>query len=1071
MHPYLFFYFLGGVTFIPLTLLVTIAVLWIRLPTIDQSLPRPTDLPPPHVLLQQQKELEEWSSQEKKALRGSTDSTSSSSTTTTATTATTTATTSDHLSGLSRRKSRSRSDQPKSSHSLAPSLAGSSSPSRITKGASDTESTSEDDDQDDALSHTSKRSSPSGGPPSGRTPNVPMQADPNLNKEGYVRMTRVPRLGPAAETISDLMANMLFQPKNARPKDSYYAVLRYDTLFLYESDQQRDCKAVVPMNLFEVKIFPRNLPDNEVFNKEHPIQVKRKPDIIPSSSVLDNGQDEYYIFIHSPVIKEDWYLALLYASKLRKPGTKQKIQDKAQFDVEAIQNHIRVLHSNKHHEHTRWFNSFLGRIFLGVYKTKKIQDVMIAKITRKTLKLKRPSFLGEIKVRSFNIGHSIPYITRTKMHDLALNGELLAEFHLAYRGGIRVEIEVDVGLGLSTLKPVKVTVVLAVLVKSISGMMTLKIKAPPTNRFWIGFQEPPEMDIVIEPIVADKAIKLNMVLTAIESKIREAMVEAIVLPNMDDYPFFDSKGTGGIFEGDEEILPEQVTDSEAESTMPGKSTKSTTTKSPGGRRGSESSQCSESGPGAERKQSWSSTSTDSEEEVESKPATPPLYLNQNNSSSTFVSAQPIPIANTMAAKFKRFSQAHFSPKQLDTMGDSAKLNTKPTVATSIATAIRTPPSNTQLSGSGASVTKYSSIPKLSAVASLESADHVPPRIFSSSPSNAPLKKESTNSLRRLASLESPTSDDSESTTTGPEEVVTPTADPAYQALAPTKVKSHKPEFDTFPRSNSLSRWDTSPSTHVDSEETETGKGTGAKNEPGMSSSSSHIGIAGILEGSRSGANTVQGNLANLFASAVEKKKKLQNRSLGSSPDDGKNINGDTASKDHGRKSSGDGITLRLKKDLMRRDDKDREETSSIKSFGSLLGGHRRRGSLPANTKGPADPRIFLERTVSSNSTPTQRGGFHTSDTDASTNGLPPAPRAHLSNIPTLSLNGKASLSPSVSSASSSSSSSTTSSTSAFLQQKSQAAIGATKAWVKRSLEDRRMSEDDPLLSGKMRTTD
>lgn len=770
------------------------------------------------------------------------------------------------------------------------------------------------------------------------------------------------------------------------------------------------------------------------------------------------------------------YLALLYASKLRKPGTKQKIQDKAQFDIEAIQNHIRILHSDKHHEHTRWFNSFLGRIFLGVYKTKKIQDVMIAKITRKTLKLKRPSFLGEIKVRSFNIGHSIPYITRTKMHDLALNGELLAEFHLDYRGGIRVEIEVDVGLGLSTLKPVKVTIVLAVLVKSISGMMTLKIKAPPTNRFWIGFQEPPEMDIVIEPIVADKAIKLNMVLTAIESKIREAMVEAIVLPNMDDYPFFDSKGTGGIFEGDEDILPEQATDSEAESTMPGRSTKSTTTKSPGGRRGSESSQCSESGPGVERKQSWSSTYTDSEEEVESTPlaATPPLYLNQNNSSSTFVPAQPIPIANTMAAKFKRFSQAHFSPKSLDTVGDSTKLNTKPTVATSIATAIRTSPSSTQLSGLGASATKYqSSIPKLSAVASLESTDHVPPRIFSNSPSNAPSKKESTNSLRRLASLESPTSDDSESTTTAPDEVVTPTRDPAYQALAsPMKVKNHKPEFDTFPRSNTLHRWDTSPSTLVNTEETDTVKGTGTKDEPVMSSSSSHVGIAGILEGSRSGANTVQGNLANLFASAVEKKKKFQNRSLGNSPDNGKNTNGNSiASKDHGRKNSGDGITLRLKKDLMRRDDKDCEETSSIKTFGSLLGGHRRRGSLPANTKGP-DSRIVLERTVSSNSTPTQRGGFHTqSDTDASsTNGLPPAPRGHLSSIPT-SLNGKPSLSPSVSSASSSSSSSTTSSTSAFLQQKSQAAIGATKAWVKRSLEDRRMSEDDPLLSGKMRTTD
>ncbi|KAF9334554.1 hypothetical protein BG006_001970 [Podila minutissima] len=1089
MHPYLFFYFLGGVTFIPLTLLVTIAVLWIRLPVIDPSLPRPTDLPPPHVLLQQQKDQEEWLSNEKKALRGSTDSTSSSSTST----VTATTTTSDHSSsgGLSRRKSRLRFDQ-KSCHSpRGPSMvSGSLSPSRRNVDSGTESEPSEDDEEDDSLSHTPKRvSSPSlgGPPPSGRRPNVPMQADPNLNKEGYVRMTRVPRLGPATETISDLMANILFQPKNARPKDSYYAVLRYDTLFLYESDQQRDCKAVVPMNLFEVKIFPRNLPDNEVFNKEHPIQIKRKPDIIPSSSVLDNGQDEYYIFIHSPVIKEDWYLALLYASKLRKPGTKQKIQDKAQFDIEAIQNHIRVLHSDRHHEHTRWFNSFLGRIFLGVYKTKKIQNVFIQKITRKTLKLKRPSFLGEIKVRSFNIGQSIPYITRTKLHDLALNGELLAEFHLAYRGGVRVEIEVDVGLGLNSLKSVKVTVVLAVLVKSISGMMTLKVKAPPTNRFWIGFQEPPEMDIVIEPIVADKAIKLNVVLAAIESKIREAMVEAIVLPNMDDYPFFDSHGTGGIFEGDEEILPEQATDSEAES-MPGRSAKSTTIKSAGGRRGSESSQCSESGP-VERKQSWSSTCTDSEGEVESTPvATSPLYLNQNNSGSStnFVPAQPIPIANTMAAKFKRFSQAHFSPKSIDTLGDSAKLNTKPTVATSIATAIRTSRSSTHLSGIGAGATKHqSNIPKLSAVASLaESADHVHSRIFSSSPSNAPSKKDSSNSLRRLATLESPISDDSESTTTGPDEILTPTGvDPAYQGASPTKAKntSRKPEFDTFPRSNTLRRWDTASMTLVEAEaeaETGTGKGTGTKDETSMSSSSSHVGIAGILEGSRSGANTVQGNLANLFASAVEKRKKLQRNSFGSSPEDGKDSGNNGASKDHGRKNSGDGLmSLRLKKDmLMRRDDKDRDESASNKSLSSLLGGHRRRGSLPASTnKGSPDPRIVLERTGSSNSAPSSQpeGSVHTqtSNTEASsTNGLPPAPRGHSSNIPTPASN-KPSLSPSVSSASSSSASSTTSSTSAFLQQKSQAAIGATKAWVKRSLEDRRMSEDDPLLSGKMQTTD
>jgi hypothetical protein len=48
-----------------------------------------------------------------------------------------------------------------------------------------------------------------------------------------------------------------------------------------------------------------------------------------------------------------------------------------------------------------------------------------------------------------------------------------------------------------------------------------------------------------------------------------------------------------------------------------------------------------------------------------------------------------------------------------------------------------------------------------------------------------------------------------------------------------------------------------------------------------------------------------------------------------------------------------------------------------------------------------------------------------------------------------------------------SSASSTMSKSAYLQKKSQAALGSAKAWVKRSIEDRRVSEDDPLLS-KMR---
>ncbi|KAF9578411.1 hypothetical protein BGW38_005793, partial [Lunasporangiospora selenospora] len=694
MHPYLFFYLLGGVTFIPLTLTVTVLVLWIRLPTLDPSLPRPTDLPSAASLTPSAASLSSSASPP-----SSSSSSSSGSIGTSVEddlldviddgdkdrekekdrdkdlpTGASTATASDNHGRLQWRKPKTRSDQsqalsaakpsPSLSSSLPTSLSSSSgsspvsvtsAPSRIRKQDSPSSGTTEvdssDDDQHDqqhgsesddstepnnrlrsqdneedyhgdhidndsderpdrqgfkdATPRGSKNTStPTAQQSTKRNPEVLVQSDPRLNKERFVRMTRVPRLGPAAESISDYMTNMLFQPKNTRPKDSYYAVLRYDTLFLYESDQQRECKAVVPMKLYEVRIFPKNLPDNEVFNKEHPIQIKRIPAAVSSAGVIDSGQDEYYIFIPSPVIKEDWYLALLHASKLQKPGTKKLARDKAQFEPEAIENHIRILHSDKHHEHTRWFNSFLGRIFLGVYRTKRVQEIFIQKITRKTLKLKRPSFLGEIKVKSFHIGHSIPYITRTRLIELARNGELTSEFYLSYRGGVRVEIEVDVGLGLATLKPMKVTIVLAVLVN------------------------------------------------AIESKIREAMAEAIVLPNMDDYPFFDSHGTGGIFEGDEEVSSDSVDESDAESAKAGQlpgsigvnsgsggggggggggaylSGGSVAKTGNNGRRGSDSSVMSDvtSAPphidsSDGRKHSWSSNSTDSD--VDSEPSGPP----------------------------------------------------------------------------------------------------------------------------------------------------------------------------------------------------------------------------------------------------------------------------------------------------------------------------------------------------------------------------------------------------------------------------------------------------------------
>jgi hypothetical protein len=80
-----------------------------------------------------------------------------------------------------------------------------------------------------------------------------------------------------------------------------------------------------------------------------------------------------------------------------------------------------------------------------------------------------------------------------------------------------------------------------------AGKLLLKVKPPPTNRFWVGFYQMPQMEWEVAPIVSDKQIRFSMVTNAIQSKIREFIAENIVLPNMDDFPFFSCTGQGGVF--------------------------------------------------------------------------------------------------------------------------------------------------------------------------------------------------------------------------------------------------------------------------------------------------------------------------------------------------------------------------------------------------------------------------------------------------------------------------------------------------------------------------------------------
>lgn len=389
-------------------------------------------------------------------------------------------------------------------------------------------------------------------------------------RRGWIRIRR--EFQPDDSTgsiISGIQSYVSGKNAQKKRKEKYFALLKFGTLFLFDSESQTECKLVIPIHSYKASIYPEHLPDHEVFARPNAIKLTRthaskEADkvTLASSPVADHkkqtsdeeefsAEDEFYVFCDRPVDKEDWYFAFLEASNtMPADPTIPNIEyvDNTRFDQIALNQLIKTLQEDSSHRHAQWLNAILGRIFLSVYKTDRINELIYHKVSKKAKTVKRPGFIGEISVQNVKPGHSLPYITRPKLLSLSQSGELQAQANIHYAGSFRLEIATDITWSYSSMmKPIKVHVVLSVMLKKLTGKILVKIKAPPTNRIWIGFYEPPQMDWKIEPVVSDKPIKLSMVTNAIESKIREFMIENMVLPNMDDFPFFETDGLGAIF--------------------------------------------------------------------------------------------------------------------------------------------------------------------------------------------------------------------------------------------------------------------------------------------------------------------------------------------------------------------------------------------------------------------------------------------------------------------------------------------------------------------------------------------
>lgn len=271
--------------------------------------------------------------------------------------------------------------------------------------------------------------------------------------------------------------------------------------------------------------------------------------------MISEESKSFYLFSDNCSEKEDFYHAMLQAQDHHPDHTHpEALPQPLRFDTPDLVKLVQQLHASEENLHTRWINALIGRIFLGLYKTSAVKDFIATKITKKIARVPKPALISSVTLRSIDMGTLPPFLTNPKLKELTVDGELVVEADVSYKGNFRIEVaaiaRIDLG---ARFKAREVTLVLATILKRLDGHLLIRVKPPPSNRIWLTFETPPRMELSVEPIVSSRQITYGVILRAIESRIREVLNETLVLPNWDDMPFTDTLAQavrGGIWQND-----------------------------------------------------------------------------------------------------------------------------------------------------------------------------------------------------------------------------------------------------------------------------------------------------------------------------------------------------------------------------------------------------------------------------------------------------------------------------------------------------------------------------------------